>query len=221
MEKFIHVERCDSTQDLLKEQLTGLLSDEFTVSCEHQLKGKGRAEKVWEDGPGTLCFSMTLLPHKQTSFTALEISLLVSQFFQLKGQQVGLKWPNDLLSFDGKKCGGILVQNSKDRYLTGIGINLFYIGNQFGGIYPDSFKIDKKAWAQEMSHYIRSHRYESTTQLSLDWHSQCVHINCEVIISEMGTITQGLFLGLGEFGECLIENAQGIHKVFNGTLRLV
>ena len=39
------------------------------------------------------------------------------------GDQVRLKWPNDLL-LDGRKVGGILVEAKPDRAIVGVGINL-------------------------------------------------------------------------------------------------
>lgn len=221
MEKFIHVDRCDSTQDLVKEQLMGNTSDELTVSCEHQTLGRGRGSNSWQDSSGTLCFSMTVLPHEKATFTALEISTLIADFFKLKGQEIKLKWPNDLITFDEKKCGGILIQNFESRYIAGVGINLYRNENDFGGIYETSFEIEKKAWAKEMSDYIRSHRYHSTSELILKWNTYCFHMDREVKITEGEIETRGKFIGLGPYGEALISNAQGTHHLFNGSLRLV
>ena len=221
MEKFIHVDRCDSTQDLLKEQLSLNPQDELTISCEHQTRGRGRGENIWEDTNGTLCFSMTVAPHLKPSFTALELSVLVRNFFLHKGREVRLKWPNDLLNGDEKKCGGILVQTSGSYYLAGIGLNLHYPNDQFGGIYETSFELEKKAWAQELSQYIKTHRYSDTESLSRDWLAGCFHLNKTVRIFEGEQETIGTFMGLGPYGEALIENNQGIQHIFNGSLRLV
>jgi BirA family biotin operon repressor/biotin-[acetyl-CoA-carboxylase] ligase len=221
MEKFIHVELCDSTQDLLKEQLTPDMSGEFTVSCEQQLKGKGRGDNQWIDGSGTICFSMTLLLHEKPSFTALEVSLLISHFFKLKGKHLELKWPNDLLNDERKKCGGILIQNYHQRYFAGIGINLFILGDQFGGVYDLDFPIEKKDWARDISQFIRSNRYKNTEQLTKDWMKNCAHLDTEVVVTEQGKTIKGVFKGLGAYGEALIENSSGRHVILNGSLSLI
>jgi len=221
MEKFIHVDRCDSTQDLLKEQLTQLGNDELTISCEHQIKGKGRGNNTWEDSEGTFCFSMTIQPHVKTTFTALEISTLVADFFTAKGRVVKLKWPNDLITADGKKCGGILVQNFGQRYIAGIGLNLFQNPGEFGGVYETSFPIAKKSWAEELSSYIRAHRFQSTEALKARWTSYCWHLNRKVKITEGTEETSGTFEGIGVYGEALIKNESGLHQLYNGGLRLV
>jgi BirA family biotin operon repressor/biotin-[acetyl-CoA-carboxylase] ligase len=221
MEKFIHVEQCDSTQDLIKEQLTGNESQELTISCEHQTHGRGRGVNSWQDSPGTLCFSMSLLPHEKKTFTALEISTIVAEFFYSKGSEIQLKWPNDLISKDGKKCGGILLQNFNSLYIAGIGLNLFQNRDEFGGVYETNFPLEKKSWAQELSQYIRTHRFQSTEALILKWDSYCSHFGKQVRIFEGNEETIGEFVGLGPYGEAILKNAEGTHHLFNGSLRLV
>lgn len=220
MEKFIHVERCDSTQDILKEQLAHIATDELTVSCEHQTRGHGRGNNIWHDSPGTLCFSMTVKPHQQVTYTALEISLLIQQFFALKGKEVKVKWPNDLITIGEKKCGGVLVQNSGSHYYAGIGLNLFQNDHSYGDIYDVNIPFEKKVWAKDISHFIRQNRYNDTEILAQDWTKSCFHLNRKVKIIESDQETVGLFIGLGPFGEALLENAQGIHHLYNGSLRL-
>jgi biotin-[acetyl-CoA-carboxylase] ligase BirA-like protein len=221
MEKFIHVERCDSTQDLIKEQLLQSAQDELTVSCEQQINGRGRGSNIWQDSPGTLCFSMTIRPHIQVTYTALEISILIHHFFKMKGKEIRLKWPNDLMTLEEKKCGGVLVQNSESHYYVGIGLNLFQNESSFGGIYETSFPINKQERVKELSAYIRSNRYSNTEDLSKDWLKSCFHLNQQVSISEGDQETCGKFVGLGSYGEALLENSQGTHHLFNGSLRLL
>ena len=221
MENFIYVDACESTQDLIKEQLKQNSFDELTVCCEHQTNGHGRGNSIWEDSPGTLCFSMTVKPHIKFTFTALEISLLIRNFFSIKGREIKVKWPNDLITQDVKKCGGVLVQNFEAFYLAGIGLNLFQNGDTYGGFYETSFPIAKKEWAKELSDFIRANRYESTENLTRDWQKSCSHLNREVRIFEGVLETCGVFTGLGPYGEAVLENSQGIHHIFNGSLRLV
>lgn len=220
MEKFIHVERCDSTQDILKEQLALIGEDELTVSCEQQTNGHGRSNNIWKDSPGSVCFSMTINQHPQMTFTALEISILVHKFIFQKGKDIKLKWPNDLISPDGKKCGGILVQNSGTHYYAGIGLNLFENKHCYGEIFSAPFALDKKTWAQELSQYIRKNRYNDTELLKKDWLENCFHLNRKVKITEGDQESVGIFTGLGSYGEAVLENSQGIQHLFNGSLRL-
>lgn len=221
MKNFIFVDSCESTQDLLKEQLKQNALDELTVGCEKQIHGRGRGTNSWENMPGTVCFSMTVTPTKEVTFTALEISLLIQKFLTTKGKAIFVKWPNDLIASSQKKCGGVLIQSSSDRYIAGIGLNLFSDNDQYGGVFDSKFTIDKKAWTQELSDYIRSHRYLEKEKIASDWMDQCFHLNAQVKIIEGELETIGTFTGIGPYGEAVIENANGTHHLFNGSLRLI
>lgn len=221
MVKYIHVDRCDSTQDLLKEQLTLEPETAWTISCEHQIQGKGRGVNSWLDTPGTLCFSMAIHAHPKPSLTALELSTLVCRFFEVEGNKLKLKWPNDIQNKAGKKCAGILVQTSGQHCMAGLGVNLFFEGQEFGGVYDSSFQLNKESWSKELSMFIREHRYTDSNSLILDWEKRCSHMNEAVTITESGVEVRGFFRGLGEYGEALIENQEGVHKLYNGSLRLV
>lgn len=220
MIKQIHVTECDSTQDLIKEQMALHPEvEQLLVSCEDQLHGRGRNDHLWTTLPGSLCFSMTINPHPVPSFTALEMSVLVAKFFE--GSKLSLKWPNDLWNFQKKKCCGILVQSFQGKMVAGIGVNLFSSHPDFGGVYDSDFSFNKRSWAREMASFIYAHRYISADELRLDWEQRCAHM-CEfVTISEGTEVTQGYFQGLGTYGEAILKTKEGERRLFNGSLRLV
>lgn len=219
MIRHIHVDACDSTQDLIKEQ-TPDGSETILVSTNKQLNGRGRGTNSWLEIPGTLCFSLSVEPHKILSFTALEISLLIARFFEFEGSKITLKWPNDLWDSKQKKCGGILVQGSGSKLYAGIGINLFSDHNEFGGVYRESFEFDKKSWSLRIAEFILSHRYSDTEALRKDWEIRCPHMGYRVTISEGTAINEGIFLGLGDSGEARLHTIEGIKNFYNGTLRI-
>lgn len=220
MIKQIHVIECNSTQDLLKEQLSeSSSSDYILVSCENQTSGRGRGEKIWQALPGTVCFSLNIKPHIVMSFTALEISILVARYFELHGQTIKLKWPNDLWDSEYKKCGGILVQGSQNQLYAGIGINIYSHDQNFGSIYKDVHEINKKDLALKIAEFIISNRYETTKELKKDWLIRCGHLNEMVTIIENEEKSEGVFQGLGEYGEAEVCINGQINRFFNGSLR--
>lgn len=214
----IHVDVCDSTQDLIKEQ-TSRGTETILVSTNKQLKGRGRGTNSWEEIPGSLCFSLTVEPHQILSMTALEISLLVSRFFEYEGCKLGLKWPNDLWDSKQRKCGGILIQGSGNTLYAGIGLNLFSTHPEFGGVYRESFEFDKKSWSLRIAEFLVSHRYADSEALKNDWEIRCPHMGSRVTISEGTEVTEGIFLGLGDSGEARLNTLDGIKSFYNGTLR--
>lgn len=222
MKKHIHVSECDSTQDILKEQLTAHpIGAQFLVSCETQLKGRGRGENSWSSLPASLCFSFNLRPHPELSYTALEVSVLIARYFEAKGINLKLKWPNDLWDATGKKCGGILIQGSGQNLMAGIGLNLHSNNPEFGSIYPSDQQFDKRRLSQDLADFILHHRYKEVDSLREDWLKRCGHNQQNVRVTEGSESYEGKFIGLGVYGECLIETADSVHRIFNGSLRLI
>lgn len=221
MIKQIHLIECNSTQDILKEQLSLTSSNEsILVSCENQIQGRGRGENKWSAMPGTLCFSLNIKPHSVMSFTALELSVLVSRFFEKQNINLKLKWPNDLWNTDLKKCGGILVQGINNHMCAGIGLNLFSDENELGGIFSHKENFSKQELALSISEFILQNRYQDARSLQKDWLTRCGHLNQMVTITEGGERSEGIFQGLGDYGEALVCINSQTMKFFNGSLRL-
>ncbi|WPU65195.1 biotin--[acetyl-CoA-carboxylase] ligase [Peredibacter starrii] len=222
MIRHIHVDECDSTQDILKEQLsTQTHFAQFLVSCENQVMGRGRGSNVWKAMPGTVCFSTNLAAHPTLSFTALELSVLVARFFEARGRKLLLKWPNDLWDESRRKCVGILVQGTQNALLAGIGLNLFSDDENFGGIFEEAFALDKKHAAREIFDFINSHRYTNKEDLIRDWEARCGHMNEMVTVTEGSEVHRGSFVGIGEYGECLLKDGDKSYRLYNGSLRLI
>ncbi|MDB5044003.1 MAG: biotin--acetyl-CoA-carboxylase ligase [Deinococcus sp.] len=97
------------------------------VVAERQSAGRGRRGRVWDTTHGTLVLSVLL--HGLTLPELALIPLAAGVAVQAAGQIGGLKWPNDLLSPDGRKLAGILLEadlRGEDvrRAVLGIGINV-------------------------------------------------------------------------------------------------
>jgi BirA family transcriptional regulator, biotin operon repressor / biotin---[acetyl-CoA-carboxylase] ligase len=123
----------DSTNQYLYHQLN---EDNFharVVLAEFQEQGKGRRGNDWLSPYGSgICMSFGW--HFQStpaSYTALSLAtgVVVCRSLQRLGiSNVGLKWPNDIIS-EGKKLGGILLESRSETagcsdVVIGIGINV-------------------------------------------------------------------------------------------------
>ncbi len=108
---------------------------EFTVLlAEQQSAGRGRHGKPWVAKPASgLYFTLLLRPHLSASslgLLPLLIGACVAQGIQKEtGIPIILKWSNDVLSADGRKLAGILVEAQIETelarfVLVGIGINV-------------------------------------------------------------------------------------------------
>lgn len=101
--------------------------------AEYQTGGRGRRGRSWQSPPASgLCLSVSwsfAQPPAALSGLGLAAGVMVAEALEALGAPgVGLKWPNDLVTADGK-LAGILVDMSGEsagpmRVVVGLGLNL-------------------------------------------------------------------------------------------------
>jgi BirA family biotin operon repressor/biotin-[acetyl-CoA-carboxylase] ligase len=213
--KHIHLEQCHSTQDSLLEVNLDFF-ERYLISTNHQTRGRGRRDNQWEANESSLCFSMTLLPHKELTLTSAELSIIIAEFYDLK-----VKWPNDLINKKGEKCGGILIQKVHGFLIVGIGLNLYPSEFKKYDYKPGSiFEKPSSFSHQEESHKLANYIYKSRVlNVHKRWEKRCTHLDKKVSIIESDTVVTGLFIGIGKFGEALIKTNKKTLQIYNGSLR--
>ena len=113
------------------------------LAARAQTAGRGRRGHKWDSTAGNLLLSIVLRPcvnpAKYSGLAAVS-GLAVLEALEKQGlaNQIGLKWPNDLVA-RGRKLGGILVEAARDNEgmpfaVCGIGINVNYVPSEV----PDS-----------------------------------------------------------------------------------
>ena len=121
----------DSTNTWLQER-SGALTAPYACLCEHQLAGRGRRGRVWEDGTGRdLCLSLLWrfgAGEARAQGLSLGVGVAVVRALESTGASgIGLKWPNDVVWRD-RKLGGILIEGSVSGrdwvVVIGVGINV-------------------------------------------------------------------------------------------------
>lgn len=126
------VESCDSTM-LLARQLAdeGYLGEWGAVISCVQANGRGQLRRPWVSSPGNLHVSVVLpslarnaswtksLPQLRPLLLGYVLTNVLSQL----GAELLLKWPNDLLQ-NGRKVGGLLLEEQDDLVILGFGLNL-------------------------------------------------------------------------------------------------
>lgn len=105
----------------------------FTIlAAEMQLAGRGRKGRVWHAAPGaSLAVSFgRVLPLELSALAGFSLlcGLAVYDALLMRGVDVELKWPNDLLGAGGK-LGGILIEthqidNMELGVVIGVGLNV-------------------------------------------------------------------------------------------------
>ena len=122
-------ESLPSTQTYLIDQIRqGRLNAPVAVRAAYQTEGIGSRGNRWENDAGDLLCSIALplddlpadLPMQSAS---IYVGWLMRETLHEAGEDVWLKWPNDLY-LGPHKIGGVISQKLRDVLVTGIGVNL-------------------------------------------------------------------------------------------------
>lgn len=133
--RIIKLDATNSTNAYLKNAMHKEVLDDFTVViAKNQLKGRGQLGAEWNSEPGKN-LTASILKKFSSLKARLQFSLnmvvSLAVYDTLKALQIadiGIKWPNDILSGKQKICG-ILIENVIQEQLivsaiVGIGLNV-------------------------------------------------------------------------------------------------
>lgn len=198
------------------------------VMAESQSHGRGRQGRSWVAPTsgflGTFVFTTAREVQSLGGFS-LAAGVAVHEVLTELGCQVGLKWPNDLLSADGKKIGGILVElvpsGNITTVLTGIGVNLAGEPNDIAGVTsvstlsgviatpPDfAIRLAQKLWDVWVE-FDRS----GLESLRRRWLDVALFLGDSIGIDTGQETVRGVFTGIDSIGRMVLD--------VNGTARVV
>jgi BirA family biotin operon repressor/biotin-[acetyl-CoA-carboxylase] ligase len=116
----IKLDEVPSTQDVARSKLDVL---PVAVIAAGQSRGRGRSGSTWNTAPRAVAVSAAI---KIDDVDGRPFSLMAGlAACRSLGDQVRLKWPNDVL-VGGRKVGGILVEMSNGALVVGCGLNLWW-----------------------------------------------------------------------------------------------
>ena len=127
-----HLASCDSTNNIALAWANDGAPHKSLVTCGIQTDGRGRQGRSWLHCLGSHACSFILRPQisieRASHITLVTATALLQAFESLKLEML-VKWPNDLLLPDGRKCAGILTEAHStgaelDAVIIGIGLNV-------------------------------------------------------------------------------------------------
>ncbi len=112
----------------------GALQDEVVVVTNHQEKGRGQRDAIWQSQSfKSLTFSVFKrldgVAPQQQFVISMTVSIAIVTYLQKQmATAIQIKWPNDIMA-EGKKCGGILIENQLrgttiKATIIGVGLNV-------------------------------------------------------------------------------------------------
>jgi BirA family biotin operon repressor/biotin-[acetyl-CoA-carboxylase] ligase len=136
----VALEEVDSTSSEARRRVASrALPRPTLIRAERQNAGRGRGANLWWSDSGSLTFSLVFPPrhyglqNRQLPRVAIAAAVGVIEAVEQLGVvppgTLGIRWPNDLESIDGKKLGGILPEairdpDGADFLVVGIGLNI-------------------------------------------------------------------------------------------------
>jgi BirA family biotin operon repressor/biotin-[acetyl-CoA-carboxylase] ligase len=223
--------------DLLARAST--LAAPVLLIAEHQSAGRGRAGRSWLSSPeGSLTFSLAWRfdggPQALLGLP-LAVGVALADTLGTLGQQVQLKWPNDVLK-DGDKLAGILIETQSAPgggtwCVIGIGLNLLMpdemeaqLGRSAAGM-PWLARMDRDALMAALldglADCLREFTARGFAAFSARWNLRHAWQGETVVLLDGGVVRhEGRAAGVDDSGRLLLDTDEGRITVMAGDVSL-
>ena len=232
----------ESTNTRLLEALPPAAGLAAVVLAEHQTGGRGRRGRGWVAPPGgAICLSLGWqyadMPADLSALSLIVGLCAVNALTSLGVPGVTLKWPNDLVTREGK-LGGILIEMRAEsggpvHVVVGIGVNVALdedarnavkaTGNTADDIrthcasVPDRNAIVAALLERLIPAFEGFPRHGLTPHLE-NWHDCDALREHEVRVENAGEITRGVARGIDSHGALLVETPAGVRRFISGEV---
>lgn len=219
-----------STMDVAFELDETMVKDRTIVIAESQTHGRGRFDRTWYSGSGSIILSIILLQFDFRIPYSMLAAFAVYRTFRRLTERVRLKWVNDVLWENGKKVCGILTEERNGRTVIGIGVNLnnrsfppsiveyatsYYLetGRQV------NLKVFTSRIIMELFDIFKRQRMEGVESVMREWEIESRMLNRTVRV----VTTAGEFLGVvrginRQTGALELLTEKGLREIYDGTL---
>ncbi len=227
-----------SSNTLLLQRAAQDAASGSVLAVELQTAGRGRLGRVWRSGLGsTLTFSLLWrfdCGLNALSGLSLAVGVAIARALDgLGAQGVRLKWPNDVLTEQGK-LGGVLIEAQGDMLgpsavVIGIGLNCSLPEHLTGQIDQPASALDEicrdildrnqllAAVLHELAGTLRQFVRGGFAGFAEEWENYHIHQDQPVrLCMADGSIVTGIARGASESGELCLEMAQGVRRFNSG-----
>ncbi|MFN0045919.1 MAG: biotin--[acetyl-CoA-carboxylase] ligase [Sphingorhabdus sp.] len=222
--------------DLLQRAAIGA-PEGLWLRADAQDGGRGRMGRSWESPAGNL-FASTIVRLQPTDPQAPSLAFVAALAVRDTLHQIApecvvqIKWPNDVLSSDGAKLCGILLERTGDAVVVGIGINLTSSPEIPGratsnlktlGVLPPHSQAVTEILASNMAIWLARWRQYGLQALTTEWQKAAHPVGTALSVQlPNGEREDGLYGGLTADGALLLRLADGtIHAIHAADVFLV
>jgi BirA family transcriptional regulator, biotin operon repressor / biotin---[acetyl-CoA-carboxylase] ligase len=207
------------------------------LRADRQDAGRGRMGRQWDSADGNL-FASTIIRLVAGDPPASSLGFVVSLSVHETVRQIApdvpimLKWPNDVLTADGAKICGMLLERSGDAIIAGIGLNLrahpqgldrAVTDLSARGANPPPAQAVVEMLAVALRDAIQRWRIGGILPVLQNWQKQAhPHGTALNVNLPNGEILQGLYKGLNDDGALLLGLADGqVHAIHAADIFLI
>jgi BirA family transcriptional regulator, biotin operon repressor / biotin---[acetyl-CoA-carboxylase] ligase len=202
-----------------------------------QDNGRGRMGRAWESPTGNLLASTIVrirTDDPPASTLAFVAALAVYDAVEVIAPEapVQIKWPNDLLSKDGAKLCGMLLERAGDAVVVGVGLNL--VSHPQGlarvvtnltalGARPPHPQAVTEILANAFAIWVGRWRLGGMRGVTQSWQKVAHPIGTALTANlPDGSVEEGLYAGLSDDGALQLRLADGsIRAIHAGDVFLI
>ena len=209
--------------DLLARTVQGA-PEGLWLRADAQDGGRGRLGRIWESPSGNL-FASTIVRLRDTdpSPASLAFVTAVAVFDAVRQMApqvpICVKWPNDILTPDGAKLCGVLLERASDAVVVGIGLNLVWHPQNLErqvtdlltlGATPPDAQTAVEIVAEVFARYLAIWRQSGAEVIVRHWEARA-HPRGTALSAKLpdGEHLDGLYAGLNEDGALQLRLADG------------
>ncbi len=194
------------------------------IIAQEQHSGHGRNGRKWFSPPGGIYLSIIVKNIPKSAILSPAIGIAIAKAM---GNEIKLKWPNDLI-YKGKKVGGVLVEEFQDWFIIGIGINTFSENlldtREFPSAITFPIKEDKKeelikSIVENIKIIVGMIKRAKLEPIVKEWNRRAFRLGSNIAISYNDEVIVGMLEGITKDGYLIIRKNDTIIEISSGEIK--